>query len=233
MRAAVVIASTILLLAACGGDDSASVATTDPVPQAEESVTVDAPEVEDGTPGPDTEGGVPDGRDPGTTDPGTTDPRTTDPRTTDPRDGEVVASADATRGEISYITDVRSAGHGGYDRVVFEYESEAPGYRVAWVAAPIMVDPSDRETKVDGNYFLEVRMAPASSVDLDRPGPNGYRETYAGPKRVRSDTSNVTEVVEGTDFEAEAIWIVGMGEPAGDVSVTVMPGPSRLVLDIS
>jgi hypothetical protein len=231
LRPVVVALAACLALSACAGDDDG--ASTAVAPPADPLVADSVPGVdpaEKGTGDADSgESGVDQETEPRQTTRSNETARAS--QRPAPVQGTVVATSQPSAGAISFIADVRSARHPSYDRVVFEFENAIPGYRVGWVARPITVDASGRETDIDGAYVLEVRLEPSSRVDLDQPGPNGYRETYAGPRRVVSDTRNVTEVVEGTDFEAQAIWLVGFEKAPGKVSVMELTGPSRLVID--
>lgn len=220
VRAFTVLVAVVVVLGGCGqGDDSATVVSSTP------SATQEPTEPAESSTAPATSGETDTAEDaPGTGASGDS--------SQEPVDGTMIADVEPTSGGISFISDVRTAGHADYDRVVFEYENSVPGYQVTYVTAPIHVDPSGRETVVEGNSFVSVRMYPSSSVDLDVPGPEGYRESYTGPKQVRADTDVVTEVVEGTDFEAEATWIVGLDRPT-EVTITTLEDPARLVLDFA
>ncbi|MCZ2824721.1 MULTISPECIES: AMIN-like domain-containing (lipo)protein [unclassified Modestobacter] len=136
----------------------------------------------------------------------------------------------AVTGPTAHLTDVRTAGHDGFDRVVLEFAGDAvPGYRVSYVEPPITEDGSGAEIAVPGQAFLEVRVAPASGVDLSGSEP---RETYTGPDRVApSDGGVVTEVVETGDFEGQLAWTIGLDQrvPFG---VAMLEDPTRLVVDL-
>ena len=48
----------------------------------------------------------------------------------------------------------------------FDFRSDAPGVDVRYVEPPITQDASGRKVDVRGTAFLQVRMEPASGVDL-------------------------------------------------------------------
>jgi hypothetical protein len=129
----------------------------------------------------------------------------------------------------SWIADVRTAGHDGYDRVVFEFTGIVPTYDVRYVVPPF-VDTAGTEKAVDGTAFVDVWLRGTSTVQLD-----GARliEHYRGPDRVGAgDTAVVTEVVDIDDFESNVHWTIGLtGERP--VAVTTLDDPGRLVIDIS
>ncbi|CCG03573.1 AMIN-like domain-containing (lipo)protein [Blastococcus saxobsidens] len=133
-------------------------------------------------------------------------------------------------GFATYLTDVRAAGHESFDRFVLEFEGEeVPSYRVGYVEPPITEDGSGRQVDVDGSAFLEVRVSPASGVDLSGDQP---RETYTGREQLTAPGGQViTEAVQTGDFESMLAWTIGLEErvPFG---VTTFPDPARLVVDV-
>ncbi|NIH70218.1 hypothetical protein FB380_004716 [Modestobacter marinus] len=136
----------------------------------------------------------------------------------------------AVTGPTAHLTDVRTARHDGFDRVVLEFAGDrVPSYRVSYVEPPITEDGSGAEVPVPGAAFLEVRAAPASGVDLSGDEP---RETYTGPDRVApSGDGVVTEVVRTGDFEGQLAWTIGLQQrvPFG---VAVLEEPTRLVVAV-
>jgi hypothetical protein len=130
----------------------------------------------------------------------------------------------------SWIADVRSAGHNGFDRVVLEFDGDyVPTYRVAYTptAGPFRDVPGD-VVPVEGAAFLDVWLQGTSSVDMSA----DYEPVYTGPDRIRSDTAVVTEVVSLEDFEANVHWLIGLDERTPFV-VWTTGSPSRLVIDIA
>lgn len=136
--------------------------------------------------------------------------------TTPPRDG-------------SWIADVRTAGHAGYDRVVFEFDGAVvPTYQVGYTATPgPFYDIPGDVVAVEGNAFIEVWLQGTSRVDMSE----RYTPVYTGPTRLAGDTRVVTEVVEIEDFEANVRWVIGLEAPTRLV-VWTLDAPSRLVIDI-
>ena len=132
--------------------------------------------------------------------------------------------------EVALLSAVRVAGQPGFDRVVFEFaDAQVPGYDVRYLDGPARQDGSGDEVDVAGGARLEVRMAPASGVDLRR---GTFEETYPGPGRVAGDTDVVTEVVRTGDFEANLTWVIGLDREV-PYRVEVLGGPARVVLDLA
>lgn len=133
-------------------------------------------------------------------------------------------------GEIALLTDVRVGGHSGFDRIVLELEGEdAPSYRVSYVDGPVREDGSGNAVAVDGSAYLELRLSPASGVDLS----GGDAEpTYTGPRRVAAAaTAAVAEVVRVGDFEAQLAWVAGI-DRRRPFAVALLDDPTRLVVDV-
>ncbi|MGH9183563.1 MAG: AMIN-like domain-containing (lipo)protein [Acidimicrobiales bacterium] len=130
---------------------------------------------------------------------------------------------------MALLTAVRVAGHGGFDRVVFEFRDDRlPGYDVAYAEPPIRQSASGDPVAVGGSAFLAVGFEPASGVDLG----DTLEETYTGPRRVRGDTAAVVEVVHTGDFEANLDWVVGLRGKAR-YRVETLTGPARVVIDVA
>jgi len=125
----------------------------------------------------------------------------------------------------SWIADVRTAGQQGFDRVVFEFTGVVPEYEVAY-ADPPFVGTDGNAVPVQGDAFLRVRLNGTSQFD----SINGEL-VYSGPKTVTGDTENVVEVVDVEDFEAVAIWVIGLNSQR-PLTVSTLTDPGRLVLDI-
>jgi hypothetical protein len=197
----------LLLLAGCGGDDpeptaSRPPATTSP---ATTSPTATAPAAAPtATPTP-----TPEGVDP------------LDGAGTDP----VVAQPANT--ETALLTAVRAARHEGYDRVVFEFGNELPGYDVRYAAGPVTADGSGDQVDVDGAHAVVVRMEMALDADLSK---EGAPLTYRGPTTIVPSTPTVAELARLGGFEGALTWVVGLRDRV-DFRVTTLRSPPRLVID--
>lgn len=139
-------------------------------------------------------------------------------------------SVAATAGDTALLTAVRVARHDGADRVVFEFRGDGtPGASVRYLEGPVIEDGSGDEVEVGGEATLEVRLEPASGVDLGSDGG----PTYTGPDRFRpSGTAGIVELVRTGDFEAVLTWAVGL-EARVPFRVTTLSDPPRVVVDLS
>ena len=152
----------------------------------------------------------------------------------DPMAGaDTTTKSEAGTGQgVALLTDVQVARHEGYDRVVFTFSNHVPGAQVGYIAKPVKADGSGQDVPVPGSFVIGVRMDPASGVDLAATSePQGYKQTYLGPKRINAGTPEVTEVVESGDFEAVLNWAIGTQDKV-NFRVLVLTDPARLVVDL-
>jgi hypothetical protein len=133
-------------------------------------------------------------------------------------------------GPTAYLTDVRTAGQDGFDRIVLEFTGdEVPSYRIGYVDPPVREDGSGHVVPVEGHAALEIRLTPAAGVNLTGEQP---RQTYIGPNRVSPPFGAVVnEVVRTGDFEANLAWTAGLTHRA-PFAVAVFSDPLRLVVDV-
>jgi hypothetical protein len=169
---------------------------------------------------------------PGSTTTAATTTAETTTTTADPLEGAgTTPVTTAPSGTTTALLDRVALGrHEGFDRVVFEFTNNLPGYRVEYVKPPLTEDGSGNAVQLDGNAFVIVRMEPASGFDLS----TGEGElVYKGPKRIEGSsagTSVVKEVVRTGDFEAVLSWAIGLDDRV-DFRVTTASSPARLIVD--
>jgi hypothetical protein len=132
-----------------------------------------------------------------------------------------------TNTDTALLSDVRAARHEGYDRVVFEFQNELPGYDVRYVDPPVQQDGSGEEVAVDGGAIVRVRMENALDADLSKPSAP---RTYDGPSRFSPGTPEVAELVRVGGFEGVLTWAVGLRDRV-DFRVMTLQSPPRLVID--
>jgi hypothetical protein len=116
---------------------------------------------------------------------------------------------------------VRVGGHDGFDRVVFEFDGEVPGYLVAY-GPPTLAATDDSPVTVTGGAGLAVTLFGGGQWLLD---------PAAVPRQVVADTVAVTEARQIDDFEAVNRWLVGVDRQR-PFQVSTLDGPSRLVIDV-
>ena len=120
----------------------------------------------------------------------------------------------------AHLATVRVARQEGFDRVVFEFRDQTPGYRVEYATGPVM-NTEGREVAVAGPAKLVVHMEQATGA-----------ASYTGPARVGAQgTTQVQELARVEDFEAVLRWVVGVRSQA-PFRVTTLTAPPRLVIDV-
>ena len=199
------VATALLTLAGCGDDDGDDTTPTDTPPSgtapASPSPTGETPAVtaSAGTPGETFEGG---GRGPVE---GTLGEQTTPP-------------------PLATLVEVRAAEHDGFDRIVFEFQDNAPDFRVEYVPRAILCG-SGQPVAADGTAVLQVRFTAAvAHNDQATPTANTFELTPNLPAILRA--------LQTCDFEAELTWHVGLTAES-DFKVTQLEDAPRLVVDIA
>jgi Regulator of chromosome condensation (RCC1) repeat len=126
------------------------------------------------------------------------------------------------------LHDVRIGAHATFDRVVFEFENNIPGYRIGYDDLPLLGDFSGEPIPIQGDALIGVTFAPSASYDQT---VDPLRVTYTGPSRLTVGLPSVMEVVKSGDFEATLSWGIGVrGHPL--FHVFTLTSPPRVVIDI-
>lgn len=126
---------------------------------------------------------------------------------------------------MTLLTDVRSARHQDFDRVVFEFRADArPAYHVQYIDKPVRKCGSGDATPIAGDAWLELRF---DGVDAhtERGSPTiAERERHV-------ELGVVKELEQTCDFEAQVVWVIGVSRP-NKYRVLALEGPHRVVVDI-
>lgn len=130
-------------------------------------------------------------------------------------------------GDLGATGIVRVGRHTGYDRVVWEFAgSGAPTYRVRYVDVPTG-DGSGDPVEVEGDAFIEVLVTSVSIPEAGvarPPDPSAASLSGAVVAQARS-------IFGG--FEGYGQTFIGVRDRQRPVKVTVLTGPTRLVVDIA
>ena len=120
--------------------------------------------------------------------------------------------------------DTRVGEHGDYDRVVFDFEENSPGYVVEYVDPPIVADPSGLDVDIDGDAFLQVRFLGAQAHDE-------AGNTTVSQLEIMPGFTTIVEIERTSDFEGQVIWVLGLTEEL-DFRVTDLTDPTRVAVDV-
>jgi hypothetical protein len=134
-----------------------------------------------------------------------------------------VASSSA---EQTHLTDIRIAGHDGYDRLVFEFDRGLPEIDLRKGIPPFTTDPAGLPLIMDGVAFLQITFRGASRGGSDGP------VTYEGPTDFSPGLHELVMVRMAGDFEGVLTFIVGLDAPPC-FDLFTLESPSRVVLDVA
>jgi hypothetical protein len=146
--------------------------------------------------------------------------------------GAISATPAVGQGGVALLTDVQAQDMGDFDRVTFTFEGGVPTILQAdYFDGPAALQPSDQllSPPLAGPPRLQITMSGASSFDtsVDPAVPS-----YTGPKRFSPNLPKVVELAQVQDFEATLTWDFGLSGREVVVTVQVLNGPTRVVVDI-
>jgi len=134
--------------------------------------------------------------------------------------------------QTAVLTGVRAGAHGGYDRVVFAFDGPIGGYVVRYVDQ-LTSDPSGKPVKIAGDAALQVAIQGATLNTSFQTSAGETPRTYDGPDRVTPKLESVKEIVQAGDYEASLSYGLGIDGGKKPFSVTLLPDPTRLVVDVA
>jgi hypothetical protein len=147
---------------------------------------------------------------------------------TDNADFEGTAGIVDKKNEIkaaALLKTVRTAQHGNYDRVVFEFEgAELPSYHIEYIDKPIRACGSGNVVPLAGDGWLEIRFTPANA-HTDEGKPTVEKREYSPNHKI------IKELKSTCDFEADVTWVLGVTSP-NRFRVLELKNPARLAIDI-
>jgi hypothetical protein len=123
------------------------------------------------------------------------------------------------------IVDVRIGSHDGYDRVVFEFNEGTPEITLDRAEPPFTEDASGLPLEVEGNSFLQLIMRGGTKQTASG------TSSYTGPTDFDPGFTQLVDLVEGGDFEAQSTWYLGLDSETC-VRVMLLTLPDRLVIDV-
>ncbi|MBK9153899.1 MAG: hypothetical protein IPM25_06725 [Chloracidobacterium sp.] len=126
---------------------------------------------------------------------------------------------------VAIMSDVRTARHANYDRMVFEFLGpNMPTYHIEYIDKPVRSCGSGDVVSLAGDGWLEVRF-----TDAQAHAPEGDATIK---DRQRSPNLPIVKDLKITcDFEAEVTWVAGVASP-NRYRVIELKNPTRLAIDI-
>lgn len=127
------------------------------------------------------------------------------------------------------LTDVRTARHPGFDRVVFDLEGAGtPGWRVEYVARPA-AEGSGEAVPLEGGAFLQVVLRGVGMPYDTGVAPFGDDTTRLSG----AGTDGIAQIAPGGVFEGEQQAFIGLTGGERPFRVFALTDPARVVVDVS
>jgi hypothetical protein len=117
---------------------------------------------------------------------------------------------------------VRVGGHTTFDRVVFEFDGDRPGFDVRYVPE-VLHDGSGLPVALQGRAFMQVSTFPATALSEEGP---------FGPLPSTADLAALRDVGFAGDFEAVVTFGIGVAART-PFQVRQLSAPSRIAIDIA
>jgi hypothetical protein len=136
---------------------------------------------------------------------------------------------EASNTETALLSDVHVSQHEEYDRVVFEFLNEVPGYDVRYAELPVIEDGSGMPVDNTGLHVVLVRMDPALDADVTK---DNAPMTYTGPSRFSPDASVINELIRVGGVERALTWAISASSEVPFL-VSTLDNPPRLVVDLA
>ena len=146
--------------------------------------------------------------------------------------GTFGAARAGTPPSIALLEDVQVADLGTFDRVTFVFRGGLPEVLdTSYFSGAAIESPSGEllEPPLLGDARFKLALHNASGVDLS---VDPFVDTYPGPDRIQPDLPSVVDLALTEDFEATLQWTFGLRHGEVPVEVTVLSGPTRVVVDV-
>ena len=130
--------------------------------------------------------------------------------------------------DVPMLVAIRTGRHGGYDRVVVQFDHALPSWRIGYVTQ-MTDDARGAPVALAGRAFLRLVANPAWDHDQTRPP---YPPTYTGPGVVTPRHPTLVQVRYLGEWEGYLTFGLGLSHRAG-FRVQELHQPSRLVIDVA
>jgi hypothetical protein len=142
--------------------------------------------------------------------------------------GNCWSASGGSAASMADVTLVRVGTAAGYDRFVIQFDGPVPAYTVSpQDSSTFMADPSGQTLQLQGSRGIVIVVHGASGTDV-----NGH-QTFTGSQDLTPGYPVLKEARQVGDFERVFKWGLGVSQPdCGHVSVTILTGPDRLVVDV-
>lgn len=126
--------------------------------------------------------------------------------------------------EMVTLTEVRTARHDEFERIVLTFEPQLPGYQIQYVDRPVRQCGSGDVVELPGDAWLSIRLEPAQAhTEAGAP-------TIAEKSRTPS-YENLKALKLICDFEGQVEWVAAVASP-NQYRTLELREPARLVIDV-
>jgi hypothetical protein len=139
----------------------------------------------------------------------------------------VVATADAAA-RTAQVTNLRTGGHSGFDRIVLDYKGKKPAMKISIVNSLYSCGKGDR-LSIPGDKILAIDLTPAQAH-------NGRGEdVYTGPGQLSTapmSLLSIRGVRMACDFEGHVTFGIGIKDNVRRITYGFLADPKRVYIDL-
>jgi hypothetical protein len=126
----------------------------------------------------------------------------------------------------TYLTNIRTGAHPGFDRVVLDFSGSVPAFGISDAPGGLRNCASGDPIVLPGaTHFYELDIDSAAHDD-------DGDATYTGPRVVPTSLPSVKGYAITCDFEGRLTVGVGTAGPVAEITTFPLTGPSRIVMDV-
>ena len=138
----------------------------------------------------------------------------------------VVATADAAA-RTAQVTNLRTAGHTGYDRAVIDYRGKKPTMKISIVSSLYSCGKGDK-LSIPGDKIVKIDLTPAQAHNAKG------QDVYVGPGQLSTAPRNLLSIKGirmACDFEGHVTFGIGIKNNVKKINYSFLSDPKRIVLD--
>src|SRR3712207_4266755 len=124
----------------------------------------------------------------------------------------------------TFLVGVRAGRNKDFDRLVFDFEGPAPGFRVQYVDQ-LIEDGTGDPIPLRGRAVVEIILQPATAHRDDG------TTTWTGPIPDVTGFAAFRQIADAGDFEGVLTWGIGVAARTG-LRASTLSGPTRVAVDV-
>lgn len=139
----------------------------------------------------------------------------------------VVATADAAA-RTAQVTNLRTGGHAGFDRIVLDYKGKKPALKLSVVNSLYSCGKGDR-LSIPGDKIFTIDLTPAQAH-------NGRgQDIYSGPGQLSTASLSLLSIKGvrmACDFEGHVTFGIGIQNNVRRITYGFLTDPKRVYIDL-